>query len=42
MFLLNTNVVSQMRKAGSGKANENVVKWLGKVDANTLFLSAMT
>ncbi len=42
MFLLDTNVVSELRKAGDGKADANVVTWLSSVDAATLYLSAMT
>ena len=42
MFLLDTNVVSELRKAGDGKADANVTAWLSGVDAGTLYLSAMT
>ena len=42
MFLLDTNVVSELRKAGDGKADANVTGWLSSVDAATLYLSAMT
>ena len=42
MFLLDTNVVSELRKAGDGKADANVTGWLSSVDAVTLYLSAMT
>ena len=42
MFILDTNVVSELRKAGSGKADPNVVQWLGQVDAPLLFLSVVT
>lgn len=42
MFLLNTNVISELRKAGDGKADTNVVSWLDSVDATTLYLSAVT
>jgi len=42
MFLLHTNVVSELRKAGDGKADANVIAWLSSVDAGTLYLSAMT
>ena len=42
MFLLDTNVLSELRKAGDGKADENVIAWLSTVDAATLYLSAMT
>lgn len=42
MFLLDTNVISELRKAGDGKADANVVAWLDRVDAVTLFLSAVT
>jgi len=42
MFLLDTNVISELRKAGDGKAYPNVVAWLSSVDAATLYLSAIT
>lgn len=42
MFLLDTNVLSELRKAGDGRANANVIAWLSGVDAAALYLSAMT
>ena len=42
MFLLDTNVISELRKAGDGKADANVVAWLSGVDATTFYLSAVT
>jgi predicted nucleic acid-binding protein len=42
MFLLDTNVVSELRKDGDGKADANVIAWLSGVDAGTLYVSAMT
>jgi predicted nucleic acid-binding protein len=42
MFLLDTNVISELRKAGDGKADANVVAWLSSVDATTVYLSAIT
>jgi predicted nucleic acid-binding protein len=42
MFLLDTNVVSELRRAGDGKADANVVAWLSSVDARSLYLSAIT
>ena len=42
MFILDTNVISEVRKAGDGKADANVVAWLSSVDAGTLYLSAIT
>jgi len=42
MFLLDTNVVSEMRKAGSGKADPNVVAWLSARDAAACYVSAVT
>lgn len=41
MFLLDTNVVSELRKAGDGKADARVIAWLSSVDAATLYLSAI-
>jgi predicted nucleic acid-binding protein len=42
MFLLDTNVISELRKAGDGKADANVVAWLSSMDATTCYLSAVT
>lgn len=42
MYLLDTNVVSELRKVGFGKADANVVAWTGRVDAADLFLSVIT
>ena len=33
MFLLDTNVVSELRKVRSGKANPHVARWSDAVDA---------
>ena len=33
MFLLDTNVLSELRKAGDGKADAAVVAWLSGMDA---------
>ncbi|MCJ8026434.1 type II toxin-antitoxin system VapC family toxin [Shinella yambaruensis] len=42
MFLLDTNVLSESRKMGAGKADENVVAWLAARDAAACFVSAVT
>ena len=42
MFVLDTNVVSELRRAKAGKANKNVTAWAAKVPAGGLFLSAIT
>lgn len=42
MFLLDTNVISELRKAGGGKADTNVVSWLSAQDAATFYISAVT
>jgi len=41
-FLLDTNVVSELRKAKAGKADPNVVAWAAEVPSSSLFLSAIT
>ena len=41
-FLLDTNVVSELRKVGDGRADANVVGWLSGHDAGRFYLSAMT
>ncbi len=42
MYLLDTNVISELRKAGDGKADANVIAWLSGVDAGSFYLSAIT
>lgn len=42
MFLLDTNVVSELRKAGDGRADANVTAWLAQEDAANFFISAIT
>ncbi len=42
MYLLDTNVVSELRKAGSGKADTNVVAWAEKIRPAELFISVIT
>lgn len=42
MYLLDTNVISELRKAGDGRADGNVVAWLTSVDAATVYLSVIT
>jgi len=41
-YLLDTNVVSELRKIGDGKADANVVTWIGAHDARELFISVIT
>jgi predicted nucleic acid-binding protein len=42
MFILDTNVISELRKAKAGKADANVVAWAASQDPSALFLSAIT
>lgn len=42
MFVLDTNVVSELRKVRQGKADANVAAWSQSVDAADLFVSAIT
>jgi predicted nucleic acid-binding protein len=42
MYLVDTNVVSELRKARQGKANRNVVRWRVAADSSTLYLSVVT
>jgi predicted nucleic acid-binding protein len=42
MFLLDTNVISELRKASSGKADANVTKWAAATAVNDMFLSSVT
>lgn len=42
MYLLDTNVVSELRKAKAGKADPHVTAWAAAVSAEALFVSAIT
>ncbi|MFC7279684.1 type II toxin-antitoxin system VapC family toxin [Paractinoplanes rhizophilus] len=42
MFLLDTNVVSELRKAKAGRADPNVVAWAAGAAASSMFVSAIT
>lgn len=41
-YLLDTNVVSELRKVGDGKADANLTTWIARQDARDLFVSAIT
>ena len=41
-FLLDTNVVSELRKVGDGKADPNVTAWVSAQDSRDLYISAIT
>lgn len=40
-YLLDTNVVSELRKIGDAKADANVMAWIGAEDATSFFISAI-
>jgi len=42
MYLLDTNVVSEFRKLGSGQINSNVKEWAEETDPELMFLSAIS
>lgn len=42
MYVLDTNVVSELRKVRAGKADPNVAAWAESVDAADLFVSVIT
>lgn len=42
MYLLDTNVVSELRKVNQGKADPNVAAWDASFDATDLYLSVIT
>ncbi len=42
MFVLDTNVVSELRKISLGKADPHVARWADSVDAGSLYISAIT
>jgi len=41
-YLLDTNVISELRKQTSGKADKKVVAWAKSVPADSLYLSVIT
>ncbi len=42
VYLLDTNVISELRKAGSDKANKSVIAWANNISSSSLFLSVIT
>ncbi|WP_295964078.1 type II toxin-antitoxin system VapC family toxin [uncultured Xanthomonas sp.] len=42
MYVLDTNVLSELRKVRLGRADANVAAWAESVDAADLFISAIT
>lgn len=42
MLLLDTNVVSELRKVRIGKADANVARWVETLDTASLFVSVIT
>lgn len=42
MYLLDTNVLSELRKLGDGRADAKVTAWLANRDANSFFISVIT
>ncbi len=42
VYLLDTNVISELRKVRLGKADRHVAKWADSVDAADLYISVIT
>lgn len=42
MYLLDTNVISELRKAGSPRADKNVLTWAKNTPASSMFISVIT
>ena len=42
MYLLDTNVVSELRKAGTTHAHDGVIRWASGLDTQSLYLSVIT
>lgn len=38
MYLLDTNIVSELRKAGKGRADPNVMRWFSQVELQDCYL----
>lgn len=41
MYLLDTNIISEIRKINTGKANQGVIDWLSAVPENQLYTNAV-
>lgn len=42
MYLLDTNVISELRKLGDNKADPQVVRWFSSVSSDQLYLSVIS
>lgn len=42
MFLLDTNLVSELRKVGDGRADDRVTAWISRQDAASFYISVLT
>ena len=42
MYLLDTNVISELRKANAGKADPNVIAWAAQIPVSELYISVVT
>lgn len=42
MYLLDTNIISELRKAQNQRADKHVIAWSNSVDVSELFISAVT
>ena len=42
MYVLDTNVVSEIRKVAAGRADPNVAGWVDGVDIEVAFISVLT
>jgi predicted nucleic acid-binding protein len=42
MYLLDTNVISELRKLGDGRADARVAAWASDRDAASFYISALT
>ena len=42
MYLLDTNVISELRKLGDGKADARVAAWISKREVASCYISALT
>ncbi len=42
MYLLDTNVISELRKVSAGRADANVATWAGAVETGALYVSVIS
>lgn len=42
MYILDSNVISELRKVALGRADKSVIQWVSRISHEQLYLSAIT